>query len=323
MKKVNITKAIVSIVTLVLLFSLSGVAAFADKVPPSVSASYNASTDVVTVTGTVSGVEKNLVVIEIIKPDKTLLYFGTAKIESASFASTIAVGALKSGTYTVRAADYDGGEYMVTTFVVESTGNSGGGSSLPSTETTPSSDPKKYYNDIPSSYSWAAIAINGLTDQGVVSGIGNKAFGPSNHIRRGDFVLMLVNAYHFSAANNVNFSDVPSGSYYEEAIAIAKALSLASGDGTSFFPQNSLSRQDAMVLLYRAMILKGITLPAGTSSDLLRYADAGEISDYAESAIATLIKAGIVTGDGVRLNPHATITRAEMAVMLYQALQIK
>lgn len=335
MRKEFFTKTATYMVIFIFLFAMPGMTAFADPGSGTVSnlsASYSSATGKVSVTGSASGVNTSLVAVELIKPDGKLLYFGTEKVtgdDPGSFSSVITVGTLGSGTYTVRAADYEGGLYAAAEFTVRSSGGSGGGGGssagdvIPPAVTPPSSDPGKYYSDIPASYAWAAMAINGLTEQGVVSGIGEKAFGPANNIRRGDFVLILVKAYGFSADSCGNFADVPAGSYYAEAISAAKAIALASGDGMRFYPQDSLIRQDAMVLLYRAMTLKGITLGAGAASDLSGFADAGQVADYAQTAIAALVKAGIVKGDGGKLNPHASITRAEMAVMLYQALQIK
>jgi hypothetical protein len=58
----------------------------------------------------------------------------------------------------------------------------------------------------------------------------------------------------------------------------------------------------------------------GTASDLLEYADADEISSYAVEAVATLVKAGVISGSDGSLNPKNMISRAEMAIMLYRVL---
>jgi len=51
-----------------------------------------------------------------------------------------------------------------------------------------------------------------------------------------------------------NFEDVKPGAYYYEAIGVAKKLGIATGSGNNQFkPQESISRQDMMVLTARAL----------------------------------------------------------------------
>lgn len=88
------------------------------------SASYNSSTKTVKVTGIGENIAKEIVVIEILKPNGDLLYFGTAPLENSSFANSIKVGTLAEGTYKVRSADYTGGAYKATEFNVTSIGDS-------------------------------------------------------------------------------------------------------------------------------------------------------------------------------------------------------
>jgi uncharacterized repeat protein (TIGR02543 family) len=185
-----------------------------------------------------------------------------------------------------------------------------------------SDDGSKYFDDV-ETYSWAIEAINKLGLDGVVNGIGDNKYGPSLKIIRGDFTLMLVRAFDLQSEASDNFSDVSSDSYYRDAISVAKDLGIAKGDGGNFVPQGELTRQDAMVLVYRTLELKGITLSSGSMSDLSMFADAYNVSDYAVDAVSTLVKAGIIEGDGDNLNPKEKLSRAEMAVILYRVLQLE
>jgi len=306
---------------------ISTPSAFAiEIIPPTVSATYDSGAGTITMEGShqEAGVLNYPVVLEVLRPDGSLLYFATQGLdEEYAFELTIAVAPLSAGTYTVRMASYGGGDYTTATFAVAQSGGSGRSSSSSPVIATPSSDPTAYYDDIPNSMGWAVNAINGLTEQKIVAGIGDRAYGPALPIRRGDFILMLMNAYALDGEPASLFTDVPADSYYGNAIALARGLGIAVGDGERFRPQESLTRQDAMALLHRAMVKKGVALPEGTSADLTGFLDAGDVSAYAGSAIASLVKSGIVQGDGTRLYPHSTITRAEMAVMLWKALEIQ
>ncbi|KUG04902.1 hypothetical protein ASZ90_017640 [hydrocarbon metagenome] len=180
----------------------------------------------------------------------------------------------------------------------------------------------KYFNDVGADLAWAAEAIDYLYEEGVVTGIGSNKYLPRSNVTRGDFMLMLYRALDLKAAAKGNFVDVPRGSYYYDAIAIAKSLGIAQGDGVHFYPNSSITRQDAMVLVARSLEIADIDIPSGSSSDLRSFVDRGMVSDYAVAAVASLVKAGIIKGDGTRIHPRSNITRAEMAVILQRVLNL-
>ncbi len=174
------------------------------------------------------------------------------------------------------------------------------------------------------SYAWAGPSVDFLYSQGVVSGVGGSQFGPGQAILRGDFVLMLCRAFDFEGSSTASgFYDVPAGSYYAQAITTARSLGIVTGDGTGRFrPTAALTRQDAMVMLQRAMNAAGISA-GGSESDLTAFSDAAQVSAYARSAVAALVRLGVVQGDEAgRLNPGSNITRAEMAVILHRVLTL-
>ena len=53
------------------------------------------------------------------------------------------------------------------------------------------------------------------------------------------------------------------------------------------------------------------------------YADGWAVADYAKNAMALMIEYGMISGDDQnKLNPSANTTRAEMAVILTNALTL-
>ena len=75
-------------------------------------------------------------------------------------------------------------------------------------------------------------------------------------------------------------------------------------------------------MLQRAMNAAGISA-GGSESDLTAFSDAAQVSAYARSAVAALVRLGVVQGDEAgRLNPGSNITRAEMAVILHRVLTL-
>lgn len=189
----------------------------------------------------------------------------------------------------------------------------------PTTPTTPTTPAKKFTDT--AGYSWAEEAIEALAAKGIINGTSETTFEPGRDINRADFMLLLVRALKLEADIDSNFSDVSRDAYYYEALGIAKSLGIATGVGNgSFNPKGEISRQDLMVLVFRALKAAGKIEESGTASDLSGFADASQVTDYAVSSVAALVKLGIIKGDGSNINPHGTATRAEAAVIIYRIL---
>jgi hypothetical protein len=181
----------------------------------------------------------------------------------------------------------------------------------------------KYFDDAPEKdWPWAVDAIDYLYEAGVVNGTAPRTYTPAAPITRGDFMLMLVRAFDLKATTAGNFQDVAPDSYYYDAIAIAKILGIAKGDGLNFNPGASITRQDAMVLTARTLQSVGSPLPAASQSVLSPFPDNAKIAEYAKDAVAALVQSGIITGDGTGINPLGNTSRAEMAVILYRILTL-
>ena len=132
-------------------------------------------------------------------------------------------------------------------------------------------------------------------------------------------MLLLTRALNLNTtAATSNFSDVATGSYYYDAIAAAKALGIAQGTNNKFYPNATITREDAMVLALRAMSVSGTSVVPGTSTDLTSYTDNGSVSSYASEAIATLIKTGVITGSDGKIYLKNNITRVEAAAVIYR-----
>lgn len=181
----------------------------------------------------------------------------------------------------------------------------------------------QYFSDVNDSYSWATTFVDTLYSTGVITGDvaadNTRHFNPSSNITRGDFMLLLTRALNLNTtAATSNFSDVATGSYYYDAIAAAKALGIAQGTNNKFYPNATITREDAMVLALRAMSVSGTSVVPGTSTDLTSYTDNGSVSSYASEAIATLIKTGVITGSDGKIYPKNNITRVEAAAVIYR-----
>lgn len=191
-------------------------------------------------------------------------------------------------------------------------GFSGGGATTPGTTTQPSKS--ETFTDL-ENHAWAKDAIYTLKNKGIISGISDTEFAPANNIKRGDFILILTKMLSVNDTFTENFADVPESAYYYNAVGSAKAAGIAQGSGENFMPENSITRQDLITLAYRAFLAKGYITETDDTASLDAFADKDDISDYAGTAMASMVKAGIIQGSNGNVNPKGFATRAEVAVM--------
>lgn len=166
-------------------------------------------------------------------------------------------------------------------------------------------------------------AVEYLTAMGVVMGVGDGKYSPSASIRRGDFCLMLSRAFQFDVGSTATgFGDVPSGAYYAGAVNEMYALGIVNGIGGGMFkPSSSITRQDAALMVQRALKQAGISAPDGNAAALASYGDRSQVAAYAQGAVAGLAQLGIYpVSNTSTLSPKTNLTRADMALLLHRAM---
>ncbi|MBQ4316386.1 MAG: S-layer homology domain-containing protein, partial [Oscillospiraceae bacterium] len=183
---------------------------------------------------------------------------------------------------------------------------------------------KPQFTDL-ANHAWAEDAINTLADDGIIKGTSASTFSPANNITRADFALLLVRAFNLTSDNTENFADVSASDYFASELAIARNNGIISGIGDNkFAPRNSITRQDMMVIVYRALS----SLPLEGKGDrrmavdevLSQYPDFTAVAPYAKDAVSALIGAGLVNGKNNRIAPTDYTTRAEVAVLVKRIL---
>lgn len=178
------------------------------------------------------------------------------------------------------------------------------------------------YNDM-GRHGWAVDAVEFLSRNRTVEGVGGGRYDPNGQITKGDFALMLVRAFGFKASGTVRFNDVPADSYYAQAISVAHQLGIATGYNGYFEPKRALTRQEAMLMVYRALKADGNPLNNGLTADLDAYRDGWQIAAEARPALGALILMGVVEGDGNgTLRPLDQLNRAETASLLHRLMTL-
>jgi len=148
------------------------------------------------------------------------------------------------------------------------------------------------------------------------------AFNPMGSATRGDVLAAAVKALGLTAPDQPEpgyapFVDVPlygRGIY----IDIARQMGLVAGIGNNYFaPERTISRQDMMTMLYNILLATSQITPDYELTALGRFRDIGQIAEYARLPISSLARAGIITGDGVSINPRGYMTRVEAAMFVW------
>ncbi|MCR8636459.1 S-layer homology domain-containing protein [Paenibacillus radicis (ex Xue et al. 2023)] len=178
----------------------------------------------------------------------------------------------------------------------------------------------KTFADLSSpSYSWAKKAIEVLASKAIVEGTQDDAYSPGAQVSRADFILLLNRTLGLTAANPAVFHDVSKDDYFYEAVGTAKALGIVDGvEDNLFRPHDTISRQDMMVILDRALALVKAAGEKAASAELSSYKDSSSVSSYAIKSVSSLLKKGLIEGDSSYLYPQNKVTRAEAAVVIYR-----
>lgn len=166
--------------------------------------------------------------------------------------------------------------------------------------------PSKEGIDIPDSY-WARKAVAFLIEREIMDTMENFDAG----LTRAEFakILFALSGEHGPVSK---FADVLPNDSYAEAIGWAQEIGIVQGDGEYFFPEQEMTRQDAVVVLCRFCGIDGVDSGTG-------FVDEDQIADYARGAISTLWVTDRLFGvPGGRFEPLRTITRAETAKLIYE-----
>lgn len=166
---------------------------------------------------------------------------------------------------------------------------------------------------------WARKPIEVLASKGILRGVSETEYAPGTNITRADFLCFLIRTLSVDAKFDGNFDDIDNGAYYYREIGIARKLGITSGTGDNKFdPDESITRQDMMVLTERALRMLNKLKAQGTASDLDMFGDRSLVAAYAVDGVASVVKEGLIVGSGGKINPLGNTTRAEAAVFLYR-----
>lgn len=174
---------------------------------------------------------------------------------------------------------------------------------------------------------WAKDAVNDMGSRLVVHGISETMFNPDADITRAEFAAIIVRGLGLKLGEGTNpFGDVATDAWYAGAVQTAASYGLITGFGDgSFRPNEKITREQAMVIIAKAMKLTGLAQSSGllnTAAALGKFADGGQAAQWSRDSIAQAAQAGLVNGrNGGKLEAQANVTRAEVAALIQRLLK--
>ena len=166
---------------------------------------------------------------------------------------------------------------------------------------------------------WYTDAVRYVYEHDLMDGIGSTTFAPDATTSRAMIATILWRMAGSPAVNgSIGFSDVADGQWYSEAIRWAASEGIVDGYGNgSFGPNDPITREQFAAMLWRYAASAGYDVSIGESTNILSYADATDVSEYAIPAMQWACGSGVITGiSEATLVPLGEATRAQAATML-------
>ncbi len=168
---------------------------------------------------------------------------------------------------------------------------------------------------------WYHDGVHHCLETGLMRGVTAEEFRPNGSATRAQLVTILWRLEGSPASGGQTFSDVPAGAWCEAAIGWAAEHGVVTGyaDGR-FRPNDPVTREQLVAILYRYAQHKGYDVSAGADTNILSFADAQAVGEYAIPAMQWACASGLVTGaekgGEAFLAPKDTTTRAQIAALI-------
>lgn len=167
---------------------------------------------------------------------------------------------------------------------------------------------------------WFYDSVKYAYENDLMKGISNTEFAPDSDVTRAMFVTVIYRMENEPQTGKCAFTDVESGSYYENAVAWANENGIVSGISEECFaPNEPITREQMAAIIYRYAAFKGYDI---TTSSSTSYTDNDNISDYAKNAVIWAAEKSVMTGntDG-SFAPKANTTRAQAASVFMRMVE--
>lgn len=170
---------------------------------------------------------------------------------------------------------------------------------------------------------WFYDDVRYVYESGLMNGTAEGLFSPDLFTSRAMIVTVL---WRLSGSPVVNyympFADVDQAAWYAEAVRWAASCGIVTGyDNGNFGPNDPITREQLAAILYRCATYRQEDTSIGADTNILSFADAASVSEYAVPALQWACGAGILQGADGALLPTHPATRAQTAAILHRFCQ--
>lgn len=160
---------------------------------------------------------------------------------------------------------------------------------------------------------WAKSAVERWSERRVIKG-DERGFRPDDPITRAEAAAVLDQVIGYRTETERSFPDVKGDEWFAGAVGRLYAAGVLTGyeDGC-IRPGNHITRQESAAVLARAL---GIRTEGEERTGLAQFLDYDRVSPWAEDILAAMVNRSYIRGDGGRLRPQDSVSRAEFVTIL-------
>ncbi len=170
------------------------------------------------------------------------------------------------------------------------------------------------FRDVPSNH-WAKQSITAMADKGIMTGVADGVFAPSNTLTYAEFFTMLTRQF---------YADKLSGEgeyWYSQFVAAAAAAGIDQGLSMKSVT-DVITRYDMAQIMYNLMSKKGVQMPSNV--DTSKIADWSKIPQEYQKAVSVCYSLGTLSGTDSKgtFNGTGNMDRAQAAVVMSRLLEV-
>lgn len=171
---------------------------------------------------------------------------------------------------------------------------------------------------------WFCEGVHFCAQNGIMIGVDDEHFEPGRTITRAEFVAALYRlAGKPEVTKDNTFTDVPKGSYYEDAVSWCTEKKIVFGTTKeTFSPNLPITREEIACLAARYAKFVGAKFLYDDYVAELGYRDYDKVSAYAKESVDIVRREALMVGDhNGMFNPQNPATRAEVALIFKKLVQ--
>lgn len=168
---------------------------------------------------------------------------------------------------------------------------------------------------------WFYSSVQYVAEKEYMIGVSDHRFAPEMELSRAMFVTVLYRMEGVKEESQKSqFTDVPDGTWYTQAVNWAAANGIVQGNGANqFLPDELITRQDMCTMMARYISYheKKHNVTHKKEGAEKTFTDQSQISSYAVDAVKNCVAWGLIEGNQLgQFMPMKTSSRAEAAAVI-------